>query len=284
MMTDLNERPAETVGVIGLGRIGTGVARAVAKGGFRVVVCDLDPERRNALGEIASIADTPRELAEAADVVFIAVFDDAQVKEVLTGDAGVFEASSPARAVVVLSTVSLDTIRWAAQESAQRDVGFLDCGVAGGAGLEHGSIVSMVGGSDDVFAYARPVLESFSQPLMHMGPLGAGMRAKLARNMLHYCLALITEEAGRLSAACGIDGEKFVALVRARDDIGPGYFDMLERASAGVDGAAAGPALIAGYATKDIEAALQLANELGVQLPAARNALELYDRLAASPA
>jgi 3-hydroxyisobutyrate dehydrogenase-like beta-hydroxyacid dehydrogenase len=267
-----------TAGVIGLGRIGAGVARCTAAGGFATFVYDVDPARLDALGGVASGVGSNAELGTAADVVFVAVFDDAQLKEALAGAQGVFAATSRPRVVVVLSTVSLDTIRWTAEEAARHGIAVLDCGVAGGKGLESGSIVSMVGGDAEAYAFARPLLESFSRPLMHMGPIGSGMQAKLARNMMHYCLALVAREGGRLAAAGGLDAAKFVELVRARDEIGPGFFDFLRIAASGpaAEGEVLPEEAFAAYATKDIQAALELGGEMGVALPVAEFAHALF--------
>jgi 3-hydroxyisobutyrate dehydrogenase len=264
--------------VVGLGRIGAGVARCTAVAGFPTYVFDVDTVRRDALADVATPVGSNEELGQAADVVFIAVFDDPQLQEALTGPAGIFSAASPPRAVVVLSTVSLETIRWTGERAAERGIAVLDCGVAGGKGLESGSIVSMVGGDAEAYAFARPLLESFSQPLMHMGPLGSGMQAKLARNMMHYCLALVAREGGRLAAASGIDRASFVELVRARDEIGPGFFDFLRVAASGParEGEVLPEEAFAAYATKDLQAALALGEELGVDLPVAEHAHTLF--------
>jgi 3-hydroxyisobutyrate dehydrogenase len=280
-MNDESTSVPTASGVIGLGRIGAGVARCVSSCGFETWVFDVDTERLEPLATCAHLARSNRELADAVDIVFVAVFDDAQLRRVLAGPGGVLEASDPPRTIVILSTVSLDTIRWAAAEAGRRGIDVLDCGVAGGKGLEAGSIVSMVGGDAGAFATARPVLESFSEPLLHMGPLGSGMQAKLARNMMHYCLALVAREGGRLAAAAGIDGEQFVQLVRARDEIGPGFYDFLRlAASGGHDPATELPEVaFAEYAAKDLAAALELAEELHQSLPVAEHASDLFTAL-----
>jgi 3-hydroxyisobutyrate dehydrogenase len=280
-MNDESGFAATTAGVIGLGRIGAGVARCVSSGGFETWVFDVADERLQALASCAHLTHSNRELANAVDVVFIAVFDDAQLQTALTGPDGVLDADHPPRSIVILSTVSLETIRWAAAEAGRAGIDILDCGVAGGKGLEAGSIVSMVGGDAEAFAAARPVLEAFSDPLLHMGPLGSGMQAKLARNMMHYCLALVAREGGRLAAAAGIDSEQFVQLVRARDDIGPGFYDFLRLAASGKhDPAKELPEVaFAEYATKDLAAALELAGELQQSLPVAEYAHDLFTAL-----
>src|ERR1700709_2971383 len=78
--------------------------------------------------------------------------------------------------------------------------------------LAANSIITLIGGRDEVVEYARPVIEGFSKPVMHVGPLGAGMRAKIARNAVQWTEWLVTWEAARLAEAGGIDPETFVQI------------------------------------------------------------------------
>src|SRR5262245_9003764 len=108
---------AQVAGVVGLGAIGGHVARALARAGRRVVGFDV---REQAFAEFpeAERAGSPREVAEAADVVLVAVYDDDQLRHVLTGPSGILEAEAAPAAVCVLSTVTLDTLRWCAEQAA----------------------------------------------------------------------------------------------------------------------------------------------------------------------
>src|ERR1700709_1364835 len=80
--------------------------------------------------------------------------------------------------------------------------------------LAANSIITLIGGRDEVVEYARPVIEGFSKPRMHVGRLGAGMRAKIARNAVQWTEWLVTWEAARLAEAGGIDPETFVEILR----------------------------------------------------------------------
>jgi 3-hydroxyisobutyrate dehydrogenase len=217
-------------------------------------------------------------VGEASDILLIAVLTDDQVRDVLVGEAGLLSAAPRSQVIVVLSTAAIATIRWAAEVAEEAGMMLLDCGVSGGAGgLEAAAITAMVGGPDDAFARARPVLETFANPVLHMGPLGRGMAAKLARNLIVYTDWLVAWEAARLAEAAGVDVAKFVEAVEASDRWVGGHMAMVREGVglATADDAARAKGEAAGvYARKDLRSALELGDELDLDLPAARLALE----------
>lgn len=293
-MNDVSEADAiaagGVAGVIGLGAIGGNVARSIARTGRRVVGFDPRPEAFVEFPEAESAA-TVRALAEAADTVLIAVYNDDQLRQVLSGAEGITSAASPPATVCVLSTVTLATLHWAAAEAQQAGIELIDCGVTGGTGLRaRGKLVVLAGGSDQAVAAARPVLDAFADPLLHMGPLGAGMQAKLARNLMHYSGWYAAWEAARIAAACEIDVAKLVEAHRISNEIssgggtslltrgiGPGTADVKDDASMAARQSAAD------FARKDLGYVLELAAELGIPLPGAelvRNRIDLVVGLA----
>jgi 3-hydroxyisobutyrate dehydrogenase-like beta-hydroxyacid dehydrogenase len=274
-------------GVIGLGQIGGGVSRALHRSGFDVIAYDVVDQALSALGEAVTPATSPAAVAELADVVLLAVVDDTQVRDVLSGEDGVLAAKSPPRVVAILSTVSVGTILDAAVAGAAHRVAVIDCGVTGGVrSLEHNAIVTLIGGPDEIVEYARPVFEGFSKPVMHMGPLGAGMRTKIARNAIQWTEWLVAWEAGRLAHAAGIDIERFVEVVRASneyslDDValiesGIGLPISLPRTEM-MSQARMEHRIDLGH--KDLRAALELGDELGIELRSPALADELLDRV-----
>lgn len=277
---------SDAVGVVGLGAIGGPVARAVHAAGWRVVCYDV---RREAFEEFpeAQLAPSPAELAAQARTVLVAVYDDEQLREVLTGPGGILAAQPAPATVCVLSTVTLATLRWAAAQAEPAGVELIDCGVTGGSGLRtRGKIVVLAGGSERAVASVRPVLEAFAAPLMHMGALGAGMQAKLARNLMHYSGWHAAWEAARIAKACGIDIQQLVEAHRIsnetssgggtsllRSGIGPGRADYSDQASI------AARERSAAYAKKDLGYVLELAAELGIDLPGAELVRDQVDRV-----
>jgi 3-hydroxyisobutyrate dehydrogenase-like beta-hydroxyacid dehydrogenase len=263
-----------------MGAIGAGVAASIVRAGIPLVAFDPRPET-NVDGIEA--AESPREVAERADVVLVAVFDDEQVRQVLEE---VLTAADPPRDVLILSTVTMDTIRWAAERCATREVTVLDCGVTGGAqSLAEDSLVVMIGGDDGAVGRVRVVLETFSSLIVHAGPIGAGMQAKLARNIVYFAGGRVAWEAARLAQACGINVVDLIAIVDASDGWTGGSTALLKR---GFTPDLAPPTSpqeraprerMAGFAHKDLAAALALAHELGLDLPMATLAHERFDEV-----
>jgi 3-hydroxyisobutyrate dehydrogenase-like beta-hydroxyacid dehydrogenase len=266
-----------TVGVIGLGDIGRGVADAVVAAGMILAVCDLRPEATAPFEGKAHVAGTPALLGARSDVVVVAVVNDRQVLAVLEGPEGALAGTAPGSVVVVLSTVAPETVEAAATLAARHDVDVIDCGVSGGPQASaDGTLVAMVGGEASVVERVRPVLDSFTSLVVHMGPLGAGLKAKLARNLVQYASWLAAYEAQTLAEAAGIELAKLAEVIRESDKLIGGASRLMFRDTAAplppdtpaflVDAMAAG----AGLAHKDLRAALELGRALGVDLPLAQ--------------
>ncbi len=264
------------VGVIGLGDIGRGVADAVVRAGLDLGVCDLKAEATAPFESIARVAATPASLGSMSDVVVVAVVDDRQVIAVLDGAEGALAGMAGGSAVVILSTVAPSTVGAMAEKAAARGIDVVDCGVSGGpAAAASGSLVAMVGGEAAVIERVRPVLDAFSSLVVHMGPLGAGLKAKLARNLVQYGSWLAAYEAQVLAEAAGIELAKLAEVIRESDKLIGGASRLMFRDTAApmppdtppviVDAMTAGAAL----AHKDLRAAMELGRSLEVELPLA---------------
>ncbi len=149
---------------------------------------------------------------------------DAQVRSVLAEllDA-VDDAHGPV--VAVHSTMGSRTAGELALSAAARGVALVDAPVSGGAdGAAAGTLAIMVGGSDEAFASVRPVMSAMAAKVVHVGPIGAGTRFKLARNLMHCASYAAATEAQRLAEAAGLDIVALGDMVRHTDAItgGPG--------------------------------------------------------------
>jgi 3-hydroxyisobutyrate dehydrogenase len=273
------------VGVVGLGAIGGSLARVLAGSGYEVVGYDVNADVTKGAAAFVTPAGSAAEASAGAALVLVAVFDDDQVRDVLAGEGSILAADDPCRVVAVLSTVTLDTIVWANEQAAARGVAVLDCGVTGGPGLrDHGKVVVFAGGDEAVLETVRPILATFAAPLLYMGPSGAGMKAKLARNVIHYGTWFAAWEGARLAAACGLDVSKLVQGVRTSDEwtggtmalladyrIGPGPVDPNDASTLET------ARRLASFAHKDLRAALELSAQVGIGLPGAALDEEVYD-------
>lgn len=266
-----------TVGVVGLGEIGRGLASSIQKAGIPLAVYDVRPEAARQFDAGAQVCDDLEAIGRAARVLVVAVLTDSQVLEVLDPQKGALAAMGEGSTVVLVSTVSIDTVRRVAEWAAGRGVGVVDCGVSGGAAAAaEGHLVSMVGGSDEDVEKVRPAIEAFSELVVRMGPIGSGQRAKLARNLIQYASWLAAFEGQRLAEAAGIDLSKLAEVVRVSDRRIGGVSTLMFRSTtapfADTDdaGLVAAMTSAAALAHKDLGAAISLGRELGVELPAAQ--------------
>lgn len=254
------------LGFIGLGTMGKPMAANLVRAGFDVTVYDLAPEPVRELVQLgARAAETPREIGLRCDVVQVVVWDDAGVESVVlgeTGNEGVLATARPGTIVAVHSTVSLETCRKLAEFARSRGVSVIDAAMSGGpAGAADGSLAIMVGGPLEVFETCRPVFDAIGKQVFHVGPLGAGMAAKLCNNLMVMVNLQAVVEALRIAAAAGIPAERMIELASAgtADSWAVRHgFALLQRSRSG--GAVSTQAQMQ---QKDLELAVKLARELG---------------------
>jgi 3-hydroxyisobutyrate dehydrogenase-like beta-hydroxyacid dehydrogenase len=174
------------VGFIGLGSQGAPMARRIIEAGYDVT---LWARRASTVEQFADtpakVAASPADLAAASDLVGVCVVNDADVEAVVAGEAGVLSGLAPGGVIAVHSTVHPDTCRRLAELAAQQGVSVIDAPVSGGGpAAAQGKLLVMVGGEPSTVERCRPVLASFGDPIVHLGPLGAGQTAKLLNNLL----------------------------------------------------------------------------------------------------
>jgi 3-hydroxyisobutyrate dehydrogenase-like beta-hydroxyacid dehydrogenase len=268
---------ARKVGVIGLGDIGRGVAANFEKAGFELTVCDVRAEAMAPFEGRAQISTRPADLASLCEVVVVAVVNDAQLESVVAGPEGVLAGLASGSApplILVLSTVGIETVRQMAERATAAGSELVDCGVSGGpVAAAEGKLVAMVGGTDEAVERVRPVVEAFASHVLHMGPPGAGLQAKLARNIVQYGSWLAAFEGQRLAEAAGIELPKLAQAIRESDAMIGGASRLMFRETVEPFEETANAALVdamragANLAHKDLRAALALAGEVGVSLP-----------------
>ena len=181
------------VAFVGLGVMGYPMAGYLAKAGHDTVVYNrTSAKAQQWVAEYGgSSAPTPGAAAEGADIVFVCVGNDDDVREVILGDNGILNSMAGDSIVVDHTTASATIARKIHGAAAQRSVGFLDAPVSGGqAGAETGQLTVMVGGDGDVFERAAPVIDCFAKAITHIGPAGSGQLAKMVNQI---CIAGIVQ-------------------------------------------------------------------------------------------
>ena len=204
------------VGIIGVGLMGHGIALNVLKGGFSLVMMDHSGNQpTDDLTEMgAGHRDTPNAVAEEADLVILCLTGSAQVEAVLTGETGVISALKPG-AIVVDCTTSLpeSTERMAALVAAAGGR-FLDAPMTRLAKQAHeGTLNILVGGTADTLEAARPVLNTFTENIDHVGGVGFGHRMKLLHNYVSIGHMSLLAEAAAQAAEAGVDAQVFVDVL-----------------------------------------------------------------------
>lgn len=262
------------VAFVGLGHMGGAMAAHVAASDHELTVHDTRAEQVERLvGAGARAATSPADAASGADVVSIVVRDDAQVLAVTAGADGVLATMRPDSVLAIHSTVTLDCLRRVDAAATEHGVLVLDAGISGGVGgAEAGTLLVIAGGAADTVESARPALMPWASEILHVGPIGAGMAAKVARNFVQYACFGAVHEAQRLAQAGGVDLAEFAhivhstkaielaAIVLRRGDATPRPpSDLGERAKLLFEAAELG--------FKDLDVAEAIADDLGVELP-----------------
>jgi 3-hydroxyisobutyrate dehydrogenase len=203
------------VAFIGLGIMGLPMAGHLLAAGHAVTVHTRTRGKAEAiLAKGAAWADSPREAAVGAEVVFVCVTDTPDVRAVLTGAGGVIEAARPGLIVVDHSTISPTATREMAAELARRQTVLLDAPVSGGdVGARNGTLSIMVGGPVEEFAKIEPLLRHMGKTITHCGPSGAGQLTKLVNQILVSVTNLAVSEALLFARNNGLDAEKTVAAL-----------------------------------------------------------------------
>lgn len=196
------------VGFIGLGSQGAGMAHRMIEQGLEVTLWARRPATLEPFGPQVAVADDPRALGAASDVVGICVTDGDAVREVTLGPAGVLAGMAPGTILALHSTIGTEDCREIADAAATTGVRVIDAPVSGGgAAAAAGRLTVYAGGAADTVADVRPVLESYGDPVLHLGPLGSGLRTKFVNNALvaaHFALA---HDAMAFGGALGLDAD-----------------------------------------------------------------------------
>ena len=213
---DANSGAGRAVSFVGLGVMGYPMAGHLAAAGHRVRVYNRTQARADAwLGEHQGEAvATPRQAAEGADLIFMCVGNDDDVRQVALGPDGVLAGAAKGAVVVDHTTASALLAEELAGVAAQTGVGFLDAPVSGGqAGAENGQLTVMVGGDPAVFERARPVIDAYAKSVKLMGAVGSGQLTKMVNQV---CIAGVLQglaEGIHFAEKAGLDVDAVVDVI-----------------------------------------------------------------------
>ncbi len=204
------------LGFVGLGVMGFPMAGHLQQAGHEVTVYNRTTARAAEWVERhgGQSAATPREAAHGAEIVFLCVGNDDDVRSVVLGDDGVMAGLQSGSLVVDHTTASAELARELAAEAAQRGLGFLDAPVSGGqAGAENGALTVMIGGLPADFERVEPVLACYARCARLLGPAGSGQLAKMVNQI---CIAGVVQglaEALEFSEQAGLDTAAVIEVI-----------------------------------------------------------------------
>ncbi|XKH59024.1 3-hydroxyisobutyrate dehydrogenase [Halomonas sediminis] len=197
-----------TIAFIGLGNMGGPMAANLAKAGHEVRAFDLSQAVLNtAVEQGCKAAQSAQEAVKGADFVVSMLPAGKHVESLyVSGDSPLFDIIGQDALVIDSSTIDADTARRVAEAGAKRGIAFVDAPVSGGVGgAQAGTLTFIVGGSEEQFAKAKPVLDVMGKNIFHAGEHGAGQIAKVCNNMLLSILMAGTCEALNMGVKNGLD-------------------------------------------------------------------------------
>jgi 3-hydroxyisobutyrate dehydrogenase-like beta-hydroxyacid dehydrogenase len=241
----------KSVGLIGLGNIGSYFTQQLLNAGYPLTVLDIDSARLKQAEDLgAHTAQTPGELAEKSDVIVLALPSSKQVAEVMDGNAGILAHIRPGHLIIDTGTTqpAVD-IRYQAL-AAQKGAGFLDAPIT----WRREGLIIMVGGSDENFAAGQDVIDCLSYKFKHIGEIGQGQSLKLLNQMIQAGQLAVWSEAIEMGRMSGVDPRLLKDFLEfpINDDLFGNDFT-------------GGGHLSLHY--KDLGYALELAHDTGAQIP-----------------
>ena len=262
------------VGFIGLGTMGGSMAFNTIQGGHELVVHDIRRESATRHLEAgATWADSPREVAEASDIVFTSLPGPTEVEAVFLGEDGILQGMSAGKVYFDLSTSTPNLIRRLHDIASGQGVEVLDAPVSGGPrGAESRNLAIWVGGDKDVFDRCRPALDAIGDKAYYVGPIGCGAVAKLVHNCAGYVIQTALAEVFTMGVKAGVEPLALWQAVRRGAQGRRGTFEGL--AEHLLPGKFDPPDFALRLARKDVDLAVGVGREYDVPMRLANLALQ----------
>ena len=267
-MTDKTKK--RTVGVVGLGNMGSGITRNLARAGHNVLVWDIRKETRKKFDDIAP-STSPLEMASRCSIIFFVVPGSKEIGSMLKGRHGILTKARRGLVVYDLTTSNPLETKKLARSAKAKNVTYLDAGMTGGAsGADQGRLKLMIGGDKRAFNRTRYIIEAFASQLYYLGPSGTGHTMKLIFNMVVHTNFMVVCEAGLMAEKSGIplsdmiqvfnagNARNYASERRFPDHVLSGTWDARSRIH---------------NLNKDVGMAIQIAENLGLPVNIGRSTL-----------
>jgi 2-hydroxy-3-oxopropionate reductase len=265
----------ERIGYIGLGLMGKPIARNLMQAGYALTVHNRSRESVHELvNQGARGATSPREVAEASEVVFTNLPDSPDVEEVVLGGEGVLAGARSGMIFIDNSTIKPATAREISSKLGEKGVKALDAPVSGGdVGAKAGTLSIMVGGPREAFEQVLPVFKAMGESVTYVGESGAGQVAKACNQIMVGAQMVAMAELLMLARKSGVDPERVIEAIRGGAagcwtlNVKPQRLFAGER----------GPGFKAYMMHKDLGIVLDSARTYGVPVPATAGVMQLFE-------
>jgi 3-hydroxyisobutyrate dehydrogenase-like beta-hydroxyacid dehydrogenase len=267
---DANNTP---LGLVGVGAMGSRIARRLLANGYKVAVYDLTRVRAETLiVDGATIADSLAALARSARVILSCLTDDEAVRRVYMETDGILAHSAPGTVILEMSTIRPQTSRELALEGAARGMQVLDVAISGSTPvMEQGMVTLLCGGESQIFAAVEPIFEKIAKQYFYLGPAGSGTGAKLVVNTLLGVGMQAIAEACALGESQGLDREQLLTVLSKTAVVAPAHVGKLLRAVRNDYD----PQFPLRLMNKDFHLILETASNLNLSLPATEAAFQI---------
>lgn len=265
----------QKVAILGLGTMGTGMAKNLLKAGFQVTAYNRTRAKAEPLSqEGASIAHTPAEAAREADVILSMLADDQASQATWLGEEGALTTARPEAILIECSTVSPTWIVKLATAAASHGTQFLDAPVTGSKmQAEAGQLTFLVGGNEDALTDVHSVLSAMGKEIVFLGPVGSGARMKLINNFLCGVQVASLAEGLAWIERSGLDREKALSVLKNGAPGSP----LLHGVSARMTAQAYNVNFLLRLMQKDLNYASAEAEKVGIHLCTAASAGNLFN-------
>jgi 3-hydroxyisobutyrate dehydrogenase-like beta-hydroxyacid dehydrogenase len=276
------EKTTSKLGFIGLGNMGSRIAKRLLDAGYAVAVFDKDRSRCEALKEKgAKPIESLSELASSVNVLISCLTDDQAVRDVYYGLAGVLANANEPLVILEMSTVSPATLRELASKASEGGVQVLDVAISGSTpAAEAGTLFLLAGGKEDLFQAARPIFQAIASKYFHLGASGAGTTMKLVVNAILGIGMQAIAEAAALGEKAGLSRDVLLEVLAQTAVIAPAHVGKLSRAARGDYS----PQFPLPLMNKDYRLILQLASEVHAVMPSASASFQVNSEAMATHA
>jgi len=267
------------IGFIGLGIMGKHMVKNLLKGGYTVAVYDIvEAAVEDGVKAGAVKAQSPADAAAQSEMVITMLPNSPHVKEAILGENGVIEGAKPGTLIVDMSSIDPMISREIAAELAAKNINMMDAPVSGGEPKAiDGTLSIMVGGRNEDFAIAEPVLKTMGSSVQLVGEIGAGNVTKLANQIIVALNIAAMSEAMVLAAKAGVDPELVYKAIRG----GLAGSTVLDAKAPMLLNRNFKPGFRINLHIKDLVNVLNASHELGVSLPLTAAVMEIMQAVKA---